>query len=100
MNDRHAGRSSGAGPCALSGDLPECFRPNGRVILRLWVPTPYEHESWAAALVTAAGLALLAGLIVLIGWSMLRRAVPPVPDQALADLQDDVAAITSVARRD
>jgi uncharacterized membrane protein YqjE len=66
------------------------------IVLGLSVVLP----AWAAALVTAAGLTLLAGLVVLIGRSMLRRAGPPVPSQALADVKEDVATIAAAARRD
>jgi uncharacterized membrane protein YqjE len=66
------------------------------VVLALALVIP----GWAAALVTAAGLILLAGITVLIGRSVLRRAAPPVPTHAVADLKADVATIAAAARRE
>ena len=66
------------------------------VVLGLSVVVP----PWAAALITAAGLMLLAGPLVLIGRSMLRKAVPPVPRMTVQDVREDLTAITAAARRD
>jgi len=66
------------------------------IVLGLAVVLP----AWAAALITAGGLVVLAGPIVLIGRSMLRRAVPPVQSMAMQDVREDVTAVTAAARRD
>ena len=40
---------------------------------------------WLALLVIGGGLALAAGLLALVGVSLVRRASPPVPEQALEE---------------
>jgi hypothetical protein len=50
---------------------------------------------WLALLVVAGGLLLLAGTLVLVGLSLLRKASPPVPRQALEE-----ARLTAEALRD
>ncbi len=49
--------------------------------------------SWAAALCVAGGLLLLAAVAGLIGKKQVTQAVPPVPQQALASVKLDVAAL-------
>ena len=40
---------------------------------------------WLALLVTAGGLALVAGALALVGRALVRKATPPVPEQALEE---------------
>ena len=47
--------------------------------LALVVPT------WLALLIVGVGLLLVAGTAFLVGRSLLRRGVPPVPEQAIAE---------------
>lgn len=48
---------------------------------------------WLAAIVVAAGLFLLAGMIALPGLMSVRRAGPPVPTEAIDSTKADVAAV-------
>lgn len=41
--------------------------------------------TWLALLVVGGGLALVAAVLLAIGMSQLRRGVPPVPEQAIAE---------------
>ena len=56
--------------------------------------------AWAAALITAVALVLVAGLAVLMGRSALRRAAPPIPTQTLGDVQQDLVAVKAAVRGD
>ena len=40
---------------------------------------------WAALLIVMAGLFLIAGALVLMGRSALKKATPPVPERALSE---------------
>ena len=42
-------------------------------------------STWLALLVVAGGLLLLVGLLVVLGIGRLRKATPPVPEQAIAE---------------
>ncbi len=46
-------------------------------------------KPWVAAAIVAAGLAVIAGLLALTGRAQVSRAVPPVPEQASASIQQD-----------
>jgi hypothetical protein len=41
--------------------------------------------TWAALLIVAAALVIVAAVLALAGRSLLRRGVPPVPEQAVAE---------------
>ncbi len=48
---------------------------------------------WAAALAVAGALFVIAGVAALIGARQVKKAVPPVPHEALASMKLDVAAL-------
>jgi hypothetical protein len=50
--------------------------------------------TWLALLVVGGGLTLVAVLLLAIGVSQLRRGVPPVPEQAIAEAKLTGAALT------
>lgn len=54
---------------------------------------------WAAALIVAGILLALTGLLSLVAATLIRRAVPPVPEQALQSARLDVEAVRKSTRR-
>ena len=48
---------------------------------------------WLAALVIGVALLVIAGILAMIGRRQLRRAVPPMPEQAAASVKTDVHEI-------
>jgi len=54
---------------------------------------------WAAALVVAGILLVVAGICAVIGIGKVKRAVPPVPEQAIDSIGQDVAAVKEGAHR-
>lgn len=55
--------------------------------------------AWLAALIIGAALLVVAGVVALIGGSRLRRAAPPVPEQAVVSVRADVDEIREKAHR-
>jgi len=49
--------------------------------------------AWAAALIVAVVLFLVAGLVALGGKKEVQQATPPAPERAIAGVQEDVATI-------
>jgi hypothetical protein len=55
--------------------------------------------AWASALIVGAVLLLVAGGLALAGKSQVKKAVPPVPEEAVASTKDDVRAVKESAHR-
>jgi Putative Actinobacterial Holin-X, holin superfamily III len=55
--------------------------------------------AWLAALIIGAALLAAAGLVALLGRRRMRKAAPPLPEQAVADVKADVEEIRERARR-
>jgi hypothetical protein len=54
---------------------------------------------WLSALIVGVVLLLIAGVLALAGRGQLRQATPPVPEQAVQGVQDDVAAVKGAVHR-
>ena len=55
--------------------------------------------TWLAALIVGGALLVVAGIAVLVGKSQLKKAVPPVPEQAVKSVKADVEEIRERAHR-
>ena len=55
--------------------------------------------AWLAALIVGAALLAIAGIVALLGRRRMRKAAPPLPEQAVADVKADVEEIRERARR-
>lgn len=55
--------------------------------------------AWLAALIVGAALLLVSGIAALIGRGRLRRATPPVPEEAVGSVRADVEEIRERAHR-
>ncbi|MBK3564834.1 phage holin family protein [Streptomyces sp. MBT62] len=64
-------------------------------IAALAVPLPV----WAAALIVAAVLGLVAGVLALTGKKQVRQAAPPVPEQTVDSVKADVTEIKESVKR-
>ncbi len=54
---------------------------------------------WLAALLVAAGLLIIAVILGLIGYGVLKKAVPPVPTESIDSLKRDLRAIKGIGKR-
>jgi uncharacterized membrane protein YqjE len=54
---------------------------------------------WLSALAVGVALLLVAGVLALAGRSQLRRATPPMPEQAVEGVQRDVETVKGAVRR-
>ena len=55
---------------------------------------------WLAALIVAAALLIIAVIIGLIGYRVLKRGIPPVPSETIAGLKQDLNVIKGVGKRE
>jgi hypothetical protein len=54
---------------------------------------------WLAALLVAAGLLIIAVILGLIGYSILKKGIPPVPTESIDSLKHDIRAIKGIGKR-
>lgn len=79
------GMFAAAGTLALYGGA--AFALAGGIALALVWP------AWLAALVMGAALFAVAGIAALIGRGMLRKAMPPLPDETMEHAREDARAL-------
>ncbi|MEO9138279.1 MAG: phage holin family protein [Jatrophihabitans sp.] len=56
-------------------------------------------DAWLAALIVGVALLALAGVVALVGKSNVKQGSPPVPTDAIASVQADVAAVKHAVKR-
>jgi membrane protein len=56
-------------------------------------------EPWLAALIVGATLAVIGGILALVGRRKASEALPPTPEEAMASVHDDLQHIKEQARR-
>ncbi len=54
---------------------------------------------WAAALIVGAALLLLVGVLAWAGIGQVKRATPPVPEEAIASTKRDIETLKESAKR-
>lgn len=54
---------------------------------------------WLAALIVGVALLLVAGILALTGRSRIARGTPPLPEQAVCGVQQDVETVKEAVRR-
>jgi Flp pilus assembly protein TadB len=91
---RHAGIGvglfGGAGVMALCG--------LGVLVAAAVLALTLVIPAWAAALVVAGALFIVAGLLALVGKRQVSRAVPPMPSAAADSVRADVRTVASAVR--
>jgi uncharacterized membrane protein YqjE len=77
-----AGMFGGAGLLALYGV--------GALVAAAIFALATALDGWLAALIVAAALFVVAGVLALMGRARTKRAVPPMPEQTVETLKEDV----------
>lgn len=54
---------------------------------------------WAAALIVAGVLLVIAVILGLIGYSVIKKGVPPVPTESIESIKRDIRAIKGIGKR-
>jgi hypothetical protein len=54
---------------------------------------------WAAALIVAGFLLIVAALLGLVGYRVLKRGIPPVPTESIDSIKRDLRAIKGIGKR-
>jgi MFS family permease len=86
-----AGLFGGGGLVALNGA--------GALVAAAILGLAEALPGWAAALIVGVVLLAIAGVLALVAKNQVARAVPPVPEEAMANVQRDVQTVKERARR-
>jgi len=93
------GKRAGAGAGLLGGSGVVGWFGVATLVAAAVLGLAEAMPAWAAALVVATVLLAVAGVMALLGRSQMRRAVPPVPTEAVASTKEDVRAVKESAHR-
>ncbi len=94
----YKGKKAGGGAGLFGAAALLAFYGGGAMVVMVGFLLAYAIPAWAAALVTAALLFLLAGLCALLGRSQVRRAGNMMPEQAMASASADVHTVVHAAK--
>lgn len=84
----------GAGAALLAAGVVLALFAVGFLLATVAAALATFLATWLALLVVGGGLGVLTAVVVAIGVSQLRRGVPPVPEQAIAEAKLTGAALT------
>jgi membrane protein len=90
---RQKGKRAGVGAGLLSGAAALGFYGGGAVVAAAILALALVLAPWLAALIVAVVVLVVAGVLALVGKSQLRRAIPPVPEEAARGLLADVDTV-------
>jgi MFS family permease len=84
------GRRAGLGAGMVSGASVFGLFALGALVAAAIIGLGQAVAPWLAALIVAAALGLLAGIIALAGARTVAQAVPPIPEQTVETVRQDV----------
>ncbi|RBQ15211.1 phage holin family protein [Spongiactinospora rosea] len=93
------GRSAGIGAGMISGAGVAALYGGAVLLAALVAALALALPVWAAALIVAVVLFIVAGVLGLLGRDRVNRASPPLPSQAMRTTRQDVAEIKARAHR-
>lgn len=92
-------KALGTGAGLLAGALIVLLFMIGMLLTSAVLALAQVLPGWLAALIVAAFLLIVAGILAPIGYRILKRTVPPVPAESIDSLQKDYRAITGIGKR-
>jgi multisubunit Na+/H+ antiporter MnhC subunit len=98
MTEKAKRAGIGVGMFGAAGAL--AFYGVGAALVCIGLALALVLPDWLSALIVAVFLFAVAAVLALFGRSQLKRAVPPIPTEAVQSTREDVEALSSaVARR-
>jgi len=92
-------KALGVGAGMLAGALVVLLFMIGVLLTSAVLALSLVLPGWLAALIVAAFLLIVAGILALIGYRVLKRGIPPVPTESIESLQKDYRAIRGIGKR-
>jgi uncharacterized membrane protein YqjE len=92
-------KALGAGAGLLLGAAVTFLFFVGVLLTLAIIGLSYVMPDWAAALVVAGVLLIVAVILGIVGYRVLMRGIPPVPTESIASIKKDIFAIKGEGRR-
>lgn len=92
-------KALGIGAGLIAGALIILLGMLGVLLTALILALSLIMPGWLAALLVAAGLLIIAVILGLIGYSVLKKGIPPIPTESIDSLQRDYRAIKGIGKR-
>lgn len=96
---KQKGKRAGTGAGLFGGAGVLAFYGGAALIASAILALSLVLAPWLAALLVGAVLLLIAAVAGLAGKKQVQRAAPPVPQQAVASVRSDIAAVKEGVRR-
>jgi uncharacterized membrane protein YqjE len=87
------GKQAGVGAGMLGGSGLVAFYGVGCLLACAIIGLSRVVEPWLAALIVGAALLAISAIAALLGKARLQKAVPPVPQEAVASVKADISEI-------
>ncbi|MER5455007.1 MULTISPECIES: phage holin family protein [unclassified Micromonospora] len=92
------GKHAGIGVGLLAGGGALAFLGLGALVTAAILLLALVLPAWAAALIVAAVVFLIAGVLALLGKKQVSQAVPPVPQATVQSLRADVDVVSAAVK--
>ena len=92
-------KALGIGAGLLAGALLVLLAMLGVLLTAAVLALSLVLPGWLSALIVAAFLLIVAAILALIGYRILKRGIPPVPTESIDSLQRDYRAIRGLGKR-
>jgi hypothetical protein len=93
-------KALGVGAGLLIGALTFIFAMLGVLLTSAILALGQIMQGWLAALLVAAVLLIIAVILGLVGYRVLKKGIPPLPTETISGLKKDLNVIKGVGKRD
>jgi hypothetical protein len=93
-------KALGIGAGLLVGALIFIFAMLGVLLTSAILALAQIMPGWLAALLVAAVLLIIAIILGLVGYSVLKKGIPPLPTETISGLKKDLGVIKGVGKRE
>jgi len=92
-------KALGAGTGIIAGALVVVLGMLGVLLTAAILALSQIMPGWLAALLVAAVLLIIAVVLGLIGYRILKKGIPPVPTESIDSIKRDIRAIKGIGKR-
>jgi Flp pilus assembly protein TadB len=93
------GRRFGSGAGAMGGAGVLALYGGGALIAAVILLLAMVLPAWASAAIVGAVLLIAAAVLAMVGRQRMREAAPPIPEQAMAGVKQDIKAVKEGVQR-